>query len=417
MVGFSGQDEDGRSSGPRTIAETSAGATAVEAPDHGEIFRAFLVLGLTAFGGPIAHLAYFREAFVVRRRWLTDRAYADLVALCQFLPGPASSQVGFAIGFSRGGLLGACLAWTAFTIPSALALMLFALGAGLASDGIGAEIIGGLKVAAVAVVAHALLGMARNLTPDPKRAGIAVLAIAILAWMPGAFGQVTAICAGVVLGLAILPGVAVQPEAPAISTTISRSLAAICLTVFLVLLLAGPILAGIDPLGEFLAGIYRAGALVFGGGHVVLPLLEAETVATGFVSKEAFLAGYGAAQAVPGPLFTFAAFLGTTADGPSWGALALIAVFMPGMLLLIGILPFWSAISSSAKARTALSGANAAVVGILAAALYDPVFTSAILDLQAFALAALLFVMLTVWKLPPVLVVGVAACAGPFLLA
>nr|WP_148227660.1 chromate efflux transporter [Fulvimarina pelagi] len=382
---------------------------------HREILSAFLKLGFTAFGGPIAHIGYFREEFVNRRRWLTDTAYADLLALCQFLPGPASSQVGFAIGLLRGGFLGALLAWTAFTLPSAIALMLFALGAGMVTEGIGAEIIGGLKIAAVAVVAHALFGMAKTLTPEPRRASIAVLAIAVLALLPGAAGQIAAIVAGGVAGILALSNDK-HNEAGLPPIRIPEPIALASLGLFAVLLLMAPFLESFGPLTDFLAGIYRAGALVFGGGHVVLPLLSAETVAPGFVTRDTFLAGYGAAQAVPGPLFTFAAYLGTQAGGPIWGGLALVVLFMPGVLLLIGILPFWDSVSSSSRMRSALAGANAAVVGILAAALYDPVFTSAILGLPSFALAACLFVFLNVWNAPPILVVALAAVGGPFVL-
>lgn len=385
------------------------------AAGHGEIFSAFGKLGVTAFGGPVAHIGYFREEFVARRKWLTEGAFADLLALCQFLPGPASSQMGFAIGLSRGGILGALIAWTAFTLPSAIALMLFALGAGLATDGIGAGIVGGLKIAAVAVVSHALFGMAKTLTPDPQRASIAVLAIAILAVLPGAAGQIVAIFAGGVVGLFALSQER-HDEAGLPAIRISKTVAVALLALFTVILVATPFAAGLGPLSDFLAGIYRAGALVFGGGHVVLPLLSAETVAPGFVSEDAFLAGYGAAQAVPGPLFTFAAYLGTEAGGLVWGTLALATIFLPGMMLLVGVLPFWEGISASPRMRSALSGANAAVVGILAAALYDPVFTSAIFGLPSFALAAVLFVLLNVWKVPPVWVVALAAIGGPIVL-
>ncbi|MEN3791156.1 chromate efflux transporter [Fulvimarina sp. MAC3] len=386
-----------------------------DAGAYGEIVSAFGKLGFTAFGGPIAHIGYFREEFVTRRKWLTDAAFADLLALCQFLPGPASSQVGFAIGLSRGGFLGALLAWCAFTLPSALALMLFALGVGMVSDGFGADIIGGLKITAVAVVAHALLGMAKTLTPEPRRATIAVLAIALLALLPGASGQIVAILAGGIAGVIALSNDK-QAEVGLPPIRLPKTVALTSLGFFAALLSATLFATGIGPLVDFLAGIYRAGALVFGGGHVVLPLLSAETVAPGYISEDAFLAGYGAAQAVPGPLFTFAAFLGTEAGGLLWGLLALAAIFLPGIMLLIGVLPFWHEISASPRLRSALSGANAAVVGILAAALYDPVFTSAILDLPSFALAAFLFVLLNVWKTPPILVVALGAIGGPLVL-
>ncbi|MEE2952155.1 MAG: chromate efflux transporter [Pseudomonadota bacterium] len=378
----------------------------------GEVFAAFLKLGFTAFGGPVAHLGYFRDEFVQRRRWFSDGAYGELVALCQFLPGPASSQVGFAIGLSRAGFLGALAAWTAFTLPSAIALVLFAFGVAGFTEGIGAEIVAGLKIAAVAVVAQALVGMARSLAPDAERAAIAAAAIAILAVLPGSLGQIAAILAGGLTGLALLKPSA-APSETGLRFSIGRITSITCLAAFAALLVLLPLLAsGERSVLEFLDGVYRSGALVFGGGHVVLPLLQAETVSPGYMSETAFLAGYGAAQAVPGPLFTFAAYLGAVAGGLPLALGALVAVFLPGMLLLVGVLPFWAKLSRLPRLRSGLAGTNAAVVGVLAAAFYEPVFVSGIADLGDFALAAAAFVALVVWKAPPWAVVLLSGLGG-----
>lgn len=380
----------------------------------GEVFRAFLKLGLTSFGGPIAHLGYFRDELVTRRKWLDEQAYADLVALCQFLPGPASSQVGFAVGLLRGGPLGALAAWTAFTLPSALLLVLFAMGAAVFSGPLGAALLHGLKIVAVAVVAQAVWGMARTLCPDRTRAGIALAAVVIVVFAAGAAGQMAAILAGGAAGLWLCrsAGDAAPGHLP---IGLSRRAGAAFLATFAVLLLALPVLAAGQGVGwlDMVDAFYRAGALVFGGGHVVLPLLEAEVVRPGWVSQDAFLAGYGAAQAVPGPLFTFAAYLGAVMgpqpDGVIGAALCLVAVFLPGLLLLVGVLPFWDALRRRPAAQAAMRGANAAVVGILAAALYDPVWTGAVLAPPDFALALGGFLLLTVWRAPPwVVVVGLA---------
>ncbi|MEQ9037851.1 MAG: chromate efflux transporter [Silicimonas sp.] len=380
-----------------------------------EVFLAFLKLGLTSFGGPIAHLGYFRDELVTRRKWLSDSAYADLVALCQFLPGPASSQVGFALGMMRAGWLGALAAFTAFTLPSALLLFLFAITAAGISGPLGTGAIQGLKIVAVAIVAQAVWGMARNLCPDRERAAIAVVAVAVLAFAPGAFGMIGAILAGAVLGLLLGRGTD-APVSGHVTMPVSRKAAALALALFLGLLVLLPLAAGQSQGLAVIDGFYRAGALVFGGGHVVLPLLQAETVAPGWVTPDAFLAGYGAAQAVPGPLFTFAAYLGAVLDPPPNGmagaVLAIIAVFLPGFLILTGALPFWDRFRSLAAAQSLMQGANAAVVGILAAALYSPVFTTAISDLRDFALALACFVLLTAWKTPPWVVVVVSALAG-----
>lgn len=382
-----------------------------------EVFLVFLRLGLTSFGGPVAHLAYFRAEFVDKRRWLDDYAYSDLVALCQFLPGPASSQVGMAIGLRRAGWAGMAAAWLAFTLPTALALIGFALG--LAHFGWLAQspAIHGLKVAAVAIIAQAVWGMGRTLCPDRPRSGLAVAAALITAALPTAWGQVSAILLGAVVG-AIALQVPPRPILANRGQGVSRR-AGYAALVFFILLLAGlPIWAALSgtPLADQVAGFYRAGALVFGGGHVVLPLLEAASVSGGMVSNADFLAGYGAAQAMPGPLFAFAAFLGALSSGPlsGWvGGLAfLLIVFLPGGLLVASALPFWESLRRRPGVRNMVAGVNAAVVGILLGALYDPVWTSAILNKADFALALLLFALLVYARWSPVWVVLAAAGGG-----
>ncbi len=383
----------------------------------GEVFRAFLKLGVTSFGGPIAHLGYFREEFVVRRRWLTDDAYADLVALCQFLPGPASSQVGFALGLSRAGALGALAAWTAFTLPSAALLVAFAYGASALGGELGAAVIHGLKLVAVAIVAQAVLGMARTLTPDRARAAIAVAAIASVVLVGGAVGQVGAIAGATLLGLLYCRSGAVVARAST-PIRVAKSAGVTCLLLFVVLLGGLPWLqAATDSQAIALFdAFYRSGALVFGGGHVVLPLLQAEVVPPGWISDSAFLAGYGAAQAVPGPLFAFAAYLGALVGPEPHGwqgaCIALVAVFLPGLLLVAGALPFWEGFRRRAAAQAALRGANAGVVGILGAALYDPVWIGAVGTPRDFLIAIAGFVALVAWKCPPwLVVVGVVVAA------
>lgn len=385
----------------------------------GEVLAAFLKLGLTSFGGPIAHLGYFREEFVARRRWIDDRGYADLVALCQFLPGPASSQVGFALGLQRAGAKGALAAWAGFTLPSAILLVLFAWSAGALADPLGLGLLHGLKVVAVAIVAQAVWGMARALCPDRQRAGIAVAAVVIVTFLGGIFGQFAAILAGALAGLWLCrgDGAGQGPDA-GLHFPVSKAAGVAALAAFALLLVGLPLAAAAVPTPALAVvdAFYRAGALVFGGGHVVLPLLEAEIVAPGRVSADAFLAGYGAAQAVPGPLFTFAAFLGTMLEpgpnGIAGAALALVAIFLPGLLLLTGVLPFWSALRARPRIRAPMAGINAAVVGILGAALYDPVWTGAIRRPEDFALALVCFAALTVWKSPPWIVVLIAAAGG-----
>lgn len=373
-----------------------------------EVFWAFLRLGVTSFGGPVAHLGYFRDTFVERRKWFGDRAYADLVALCQFLPGPASSQVGMAIGLQRAGIGGLLAAWFAFTMPSAIIMVAFAIGLASFGDVAGSGWLYGLKAAAVAVVAQAVLGMAKNLTPDAKRATIAGAAMIIVLLVPNPAVQVLAIVVGGLVGLVWLPGDGVDEEGSRhdLGFRISRTMGVVALIAFVVLLASLPIVAAMtgDPSLRLLDVFYRSGSLVFGGGHVVLPLLNAETVQTGLVEHNTFLAGYGASQAVPGPLFTFSAFLGaSTTTGPTGligAAIALVAIFLPAGLLVIGVLPFWERLRHARWARRALLGINSAVVGILAAALYDPVFTQGITSPATLALAVAVFIAQSKWNLP-----------------
>jgi chromate transporter len=373
------------------MAERSAGTIA-------EIFAAFLKLGLTSFGGPIAHLGYFRAEFVERRKWLSESSYADVVALCQFLPGPASSQVGFSLGFLRGsGLLGGLAAWTAFTMPSALILFAFALGATAFTGPLAEGVLHGLKLVAVAVVAQAIWGMAMSLTPDRERAAIALAAVAIVVFIGGSFGQIGAIALGALAGLWLCRGDG-PPTTGQLGFSISPRHGVAALVLF--------------------AALFLVTSLVFGGGHVVLPLLQAEVVTPGWVSNADFLAGYGMAQAVPGPLFTFAAYLGAIGPAPNGlagAAIALIALSLPGLLLVYGMLPFWDALRLRPTAQAAIRGTNAAVVGILGAALYNPVWTSAVLTPRDFAVALTGFLLLTVWKLPPWIVVVLLAATGAVL--
>ena len=385
-----------------------------------EIFAAFLKLGLTSFG-PIAHLGYFRTEFVERRKWLSESSYADIVALCQFLPGPASSQVGFTLGILRGnGLLGGLAAWFAFTMPSAIILFAFALGATAFTGPLAEGVLHGLKLVAVAVVAQAIWGMARSLTPDGTRAAIALAAVAIVAFIGGSFGQIGAIAVGAIAGLWLCRGGDGPTPAGHLGFSVSPRHGAAALVLFAVLFLLTPLVAartGSQALALFDA-FYRSGALVFGGGHVVLPLLQAEVVTPGWVSNADFLAGYGMAQAVPGPLFTFAAYLGAIGPAPNGlaGALiALVALSLPGLLLVYGMLPYWDALRLHPTAQAAMRGTNAAVVGILAAALYNPVWTSAVLTPRDFAVAVAGFLLLTVWKLAPWIVVVLLAAMGAVL--
>ena len=372
-----------------------------------EVFVVFLRLGLTSFGGPVAHLGFFREEFVARRKWLDERAYADLVALCQFLPGPASSQVGMAVGLSRAGYAGALAAWTAFTMPSAIALVLFAYGMAAVGGAADSAWVHGLKVAAVAIVAHAVFGMMRSLAPDKERATLAVIAAIVALSVPTAWGQIAAILIGAAAGLTVLRSTATPTDHVAMPLSVGRTTGLISLVLFFGLLAGLPILAAETQILtlDLIDSFYRAGSLVFGGGHVVLPLLQAEVVPPGWVSNDQFLAGYGAAQAVPGPLFTFAAYLGAVIGGWGVAAMCLVAVFVPSFLLVIGVLPFWEELRRRTWAQSALLGVNAAVVGLLLAALYHPVWTSGITSARDFALGMAAFLALHMWKVTPWLVV------------
>jgi chromate transporter len=382
-----------------------------------EVLRVFLRLGLSSFGGPIAHIGYFRDEFVTRRRWLDEQAYADLVALCQFLPGPASSQVGFSIGLMRAGYAGGLAAWTGFTLPSAIALLLFAYGVGALGGPVGTGLLHGLKLVAVAIVAQAVWGMARSLCPDRERASIAAVAALIILFSPSSPAQIAAILLGAIAGL-ILCRAAPAPAEGHVAMPVSRGAGVIALAAFSILLACVLLLAGRLPSQGFdlFAAFYRSGALVFGGGHVVLPLLREAFVSPGWIGDDAFLAGYGAAQAVPGPLFTFSAYLGALVTpqphGVAGAVLGLFGIFLPGILILVGTLPFWDAFRRRSGAQAAMRGVNAAVVGLLGAALYDPVWTSSVKAPGDFAIAVVGFVLLVAWRAPPLIVVLVSACGG-----
>jgi chromate transporter len=387
-----------------------------------EVFAVFARLGLTSFGGPIAHLGYFRDEVVVRRKWLNEKTYADLVALSQFLPGPASSKVGIAIGLSRASYAGAFAAWAGFTLPSAIALVLFSFGAAAISDTLGSGWLHGLKVAAVAIVAQAVLGMMRSLAPDRQRASVAVAAAAIVLAFPSAWGQVSAILLGGVAGLSLMRSTA-PADHVALPHAVSRRAAISAIALFFVILFGLPVLAASIPNQglRLFDAFYRAGSLVFGGGHVVLPLLQASVVPPGWVTNDVFLAGYGAAQALPGPLFTFSAYLGAAMKLPpnGWAGaiLCLVAMFLPSFLLVIGPLPFWDELRSHPRAQSTLRGVNAAVVGLLLAALYNPVWTAGITNAGDFVLAATAFLLLFMWQAPPWLVVILCAAGGAGLAA
>ena len=381
------------------------------------VFLIFLRLGLTSFGGPVAHLGYFRAEFVTQRRWLSEQSYADLVALCQFLPGPASSQVGIALGLSRAGYRGALAAWAGFTLPSAIALILFALGLSNYGESVAQGALHGLKVVAVAVVAQAVWGMARNLCTDALRVTLMTIAACVVLLVPSAWAQVgVMVVAGVAGRLLIAPKKVIAHEPTPIS--VSHRAGVLCLLLFFILLLGLPVLAQRVPTPTLaiVDAFYRVGSLVFGGGHVVLPLLQAQVVPTGWVGNDTFLAGYGATQAVPGPLFTFAAFLGasmtTAPSGWIGGMVCLLAIFAPSFLLVVGAMPFWERLRRNAGVQSALAGINAAVVGLLLAALYHPVWTSAILGPRDFGLAVVACVALMFWKLPPWLVVAGGGATG-----
>jgi len=378
-----------------------------------EILTVSARLGLTSFGGPIAHLGYFHEEYIRRRKWMDEKSYADLVALAQFLPGPASSQVGIGIGVARGGVLGGIVSFLGFTLPSVIALIIFALilqGFNIGETGW----IHGLKLVAVAIVAHAVLGMAQNLTPDLKRKIIALLALVITLLWQTIYSQIGIILLSAFIGYLIYKQHNIQEDNSDVHFPISKKLGIICLTLFFGLLFLLPFLREVTSI-QWVAmfdSFYRSGSLVFGGGHVVLPLLEREFVPTGWLSEETFLAGYGATQAVPGPLFTFAAYLGAIINGWKGGLIATIAIFLPAFLLILGTLPFWDSLRRNPKIKGALMGVNAAVVGILIAAFYQPIWTSSIIEPIDFAFAAILFCMLVYFKLPPWIIVITGAAGG-----
>ena len=380
-----------------------------------EVLWVFFKLGLTSFGGPIAHLGYFRSELVTRRRWLDEKAYGDLIALCQFLPGPASSQVGIALGMLRAGILGGLAAWIGFTLPSATALILFAYGVGAFNGKVESGWLHGLKVVAVAVVAQAVWGMAKAFCPDRPRITLTLLAaIGTLTW-PTSYGQIAIIAGGALIGWKFLSAEAGTPSSLPLRLTIGRNIAVGAWAVFFGLLIALPILTKLVPIPllAVIDSFYRAGSLVFGGGHVVLPLLQAQVVPPGWISDHLFLAGYGAAQAVPGPLFTFAAYLGTLMtprpNGWQGGLICLVTIFLPSFLFVIGALPFWETLRTKAAMQATLKGVNAVVVGLLLAALYRPVWTSAILSPGDFGLVLAAFGLLVFWKIPPWLVVVLSA--------
>ena len=386
-----------------------------------EVLLAFLRLGLTSFGGPVAHIGYFRTEFVARRGWLDEAAFADLVALCQFMPEPASSQLGMALGLVRAGPLGMFAAWVGFTAPAAVAMVLFAYGVGALGDVGQAAWVRGLKLVAVAVVAQAVWGMARTLAPDRARATLAVAAAIVALMVPSSLGQVAAIALGGVVGVVVLPRADMaEGVRAALGVRVPRALALALLAVFFALLALLPVAAAAGGQAvKLVAAFYHAGALVFGGGHVVLPLLQAAVVPPGWVSNDSFLAGYGAAQAVPGPLFTFAAYLGAamrpSPNGWLGGLIAVVAIFLPSFLLVAGLLPFWDTLRHRAAVQAALRGVNAAVVGVLLAALYSPVWTSAVHSPADFALALAAFLLLVVWGVAPWIVVVLGAVGAEVL--
>ncbi len=392
----------------------------------GEVLLAFLRLGCTSFGGPIAHLGFFRAEFVTRRRWLGESEYADIVALCQSLPGPASSQVAASIGLMRAGLPGLFAAWTGFTLPSAALLILFAYVTDRIGGLAGAPWLHGLKIVAVAVVAQALWGMARALCPDRMRITIAIAMAMLTLAVPSAPGQVGAIVLGGLIGWRWIrdpPKPAPEAGGGEIRFSLPHPLALSALVAFPALLVCLPLAAGTSGshVVALISRFYRAGALVFGGGHVVLPLLQQAVVPPGWISNNLFLAGYGAAQAVPGPLFTFAAYLGTAMEpGPNgWlgGLICLVSIYLPSFLLLIGVLPFWDRLRRAVAVQSALRGVNAAVVGLLLTALYTPVWTSAIATRADFAIGIAAFLLLAFWRTPPWLVVLLGALAAQALAA
>lgn len=386
-----------------------------------EILGIFLKLGCTSFGGPVAHLGYFRNEFVTDRKWMSENKFADLLALCQFLPGPASSQVGFCIGIHRGGIPGGLAAWIGFTLPSAAIMIAFAYGITLYSDTMTGNILRGFKILALAVVAQAVWGMARTLCPDFKRASLAIIAAAVVIMFPASWTQVAVILLGGAAGYGLFHRIHSKDDKTPTRPGKSGARGIVFLILFLVLLITLPALANIsgDRIVEVADSFYRVGALVFGGGHVVLPLIQAEVVPPGWITEDAFIAGYGAAQAIPGPLFTFSAYLGTamksTPNGWMGGLISLVAVFAPALLLVLGVYPFWESLRTKTSVQAAMKGTNAVVVGILLAALYHPVWTQSVHDIRDFLIAVAAFCLLQFWKVSVVLVlIGCAAAAMVF---
>jgi chromate transporter len=382
-----------------------------------QLFVIFLRLGLTSFGGPIAHLGYFQDEFVRRRKWLTDHAYGDLVALCQFLPGPASSQVGISVGFMRGGLPGAIVSWLGFTLPSAVLLILFGLGVTRFQEYVSSGWIHGLKVIAVAIVAQAVIGMGRTLCPDKIRVTFAVLAMTFVLLFQSALSQIGVILLGGIFGWIFLRESTATLHVPS-GQNLKKRWGSVCLLIFVALLILLPVTAKItaNPFLISFDKFYRVGSLVFGGGHVVLPLLQTEVVSVGWLSIDSFLAGYGMAQAVPGPLFTIAGYIGAVSqvepNGWLGGSVALVAVFLPSFLIILGVLPFWEKIRQYKVLQSMMRGANAGVVGLLMGALYNPVWTHAIQSNYDFATASIAFVGLQYWRLPSWVIVIFGALAG-----
>ncbi|HVT55297.1 MAG TPA: chromate efflux transporter [Xanthobacteraceae bacterium] len=381
-----------------------------------EVFRAFLVLGFTSFGGPVAHIGFFRNAFVLRRKWLDDRAFADLMAMCQFLPGPASSQLGMSIGLVRAGVGGLLAAWTAFTAPSAILMIAFAYGVASVGSALGSGWLAGLKAAAVAVVAQAVINMARTLCPDRERATIALAAAAVTSLLAGAWGQILTLILGGLAGLVFVRAHDIKGTSSHLHVPVPRALASCSLALFAALLILLPLAATASGAGwlKLADSFYRVGSLVFGGGHVVLPLLDAET--RGLIPHDQFLAGYGAAQALPGPLTTFSAYLGALMQPPPNGIagaiIALLAIFLPSILLVVGALPFWWQWREIPAVRWALAGVNAAVVGLLGAALWNPVIPLGITNVRSFVIALAVYAAVEFWKIPPWAAVIAAAIAG-----
>ena len=383
-----------------------------------EVFLAFLKLGLTSFGGPIAHLGYFRDECVVRRRWVDDSVYTDLVALCQFLPGPASSQVGFSLGLIRAGYRGGLAAWAGFTLPSAMLMTAFAYGGGSLGGRLGTGVLHGLKLVAVVIVAQAVWGMARTLCPDRERASIGAGAAVIILLVSSTTTQIGVIVMGGFAGRWLCRAGTVA-VAGSLGMPVSRRVGLLALLGYLLGLLVLPPLCAHSPDLQLFHAFYRSGALVFGGGHVVLPLLSNAFVGPGWVNEQSFLAGYGAAQALPGPLFTFAAYLGALAApspnrvaGPLFGV---IGIFLPGMLVLVGALPFWDAIRRKSDVQASMRGVNAAVVGLLGATLYNPLVITSVHSAGDVALVLAGFIVAVAWRVPPVLIVIGGALGGIWL--